>query len=166
MAGTKTNIITAVLIKDRDAADSPQLPELLDLTARHFNIMEVSADKGYASVNNHEIITAAGAEPYIAHKKRDSERRGGVWAKSVHLYRYHREEFNGHYHKRSNIETSFWMVKSKFGGYVRSKTPTAMMNEVLCKVLAHNICVVIQSIYELGIVPEFFVEQLPEGGGQ
>jgi hypothetical protein len=50
------------------------------------------------------------------------------------------------------------MVKSKFGGYVCSKTPTAMTNEVLCKVLAHNICVVIQSIYELGTAPDFFSE--------
>jgi hypothetical protein len=33
------------------------------------------------------------------------------------------------------------------------------MNEVLCKVLCHNICVKVHSIYELGIVPEFFTTQ-------
>ena len=31
-----------------------------------------------------------------------------------------------------------------------------MMNEVLCKVLCHNFCVLVQSIYELGIEPEFW----------
>ena len=39
---------------------------------------------------------------------------------------------------------------------MRSKTEVAQVNEVLLKVLCHNICVVIQSVYELGIVPEFF----------
>jgi hypothetical protein len=35
------------------------------------------------------------------------------------------------------------MIKSKFGGSVRSKTEVAQINEVLLKVLCHNICVVI-----------------------
>ena len=43
------------------------------------------------------------------------------------------------------------MIKMKFGGAVRSKTPTAQVNEVLAKILCHNICVLIQSFYELGI---------------
>ena len=36
------------------------------------------------------------------------------------------------------------MIKAKFGGYVRSKNPAAQVNEVLVKVLCHNICVLIQ----------------------
>jgi hypothetical protein len=43
---------------------------------------------------------------------------------------------------------------------VRGKTDTAQFNEVLAKVLCHNICVLIQSIHELGIEPAFDV--LPE----
>jgi hypothetical protein len=37
---------------------------------------------------------------------------------------------------------------------VRSKGDTAHMNEMLCKMLCHNICVPIQSMYELGIDSE------------
>jgi myo-inositol catabolism protein IolC len=48
------------------------------------------------------------------------------------------------------------MIKAKFGGAVRAKSPTAQVNEVLCKVLCHNICVLIQSIYELGLEPTFW----------
>ncbi len=62
-----------------------------------------------------------------------------------------------HYHKRSNVETAFSMIKAKFGASVRAKTPTTQVNEVLCKVLCHNICVLIQSIYELGLEPTFWV---------
>lgn len=54
------------------------------------------------------------------------------------------------------------MMKAKFGGNVRSKTPVAQVNEVLCKVLCHNICVLIQSIYELGLEPVFWTSEAKE----
>lgn len=69
-----------------------------------------------------------------------------------------REVFMLHYHKRSNVETTFSMIKAKFGERLRSKTAVAQTNEVLCKVLCHNLCCVIQSIYELGIEPKFWTE--------
>ncbi len=67
-------------------------------------------------------------------------------------------EFLECYHQRSNVETTFAMVKAKFGGSVRAKTPTAQVNEALLKFLCHNIVVLIQSIYELGIAPAFWSE--------
>lgn len=54
------------------------------------------------------------------------------------------------------------MIKAKFGAAVKSKSPTAQVNEVLCKVLAHNICVLIQSFYELGIESTFAPASEPE----
>ena len=62
-----------------------------------------------------------------------------------HFYQYQRDEFLTHYHKRSNAESTFSMMKAKFGDSVRSKTDTAMVNETLCKVLCHNICCLIQT---------------------
>jgi len=53
------------------------------------------------------------------------------------------------------VETSFAMIKARFGGYVRGRTERAQVNEVLAKVLCHNIVVLIQSIYELDLVPDF-----------
>jgi hypothetical protein len=44
------------------------------------------------------------------------------------------------------------MIKAKFRDHVRSKTDVAMTNEVLCKILCHNICCLIQAMYELGMV--------------
>jgi hypothetical protein len=48
------------------------------------------------------------------------------------------------------------MIMAKFGDRLRSKTRTAQINEALCNVLAHNLCCLIQSIYELGIAPTFW----------
>lgn len=50
------------------------------------------------------------------------------------------------------------MIKAKFGERLRSKTTVAQTNEVLCKILCHNICCLVQSIYELCIEPNFWVE--------
>jgi len=60
-----------------------------------------------------------------------------------------------HYHQRSNVETTVMMIKTKFGDAVRSKSDVAAKNEVLAKVLCHNICCLISAIYELGIDPVF-----------
>jgi hypothetical protein len=54
------------------------------------------------------------------------------------------------------VESTFAMIKAKFRDHVRSKTDVAMQNEVLCKILCHNICCLIQSMYELGIEPTFW----------
>ena len=61
-----------------------------------------------------------------------------------------RDEWLTQYHKRSNVETAFSMVTAKFDGRVRCKTPVAQMDEVSAKFLCHNICVVINSMYQLG----------------
>ena len=50
------------------------------------------------------------------------------------------------------------MIKSRFGERLRSKTKTAQINEVLCKVLCHNLCVLVQSMYELGVDVSFGTE--------
>ena len=43
------------------------------------------------------------------------------------------------------------MIKAKFGGEVLlSKSGPAQVNEVLLRVLCHNICVVNKAMYQLG----------------
>jgi hypothetical protein len=50
------------------------------------------------------------------------------------------------------------MIKSKFNDAVRSKLERAQINEVLCKVLCHNICCLIQSMFELNLKPKFYAQ--------
>jgi hypothetical protein len=47
-------------------------------------------------------------------------------------------------------------AKPSCGDHVRSKSDTAMVSEVLGKILCHNICCVIASQCELGIEPMFW----------
>jgi hypothetical protein len=163
MAGVKTHVITAVEILDRDAADCPQFKPLVEKTAANFTVKEVPADKAYLSHENLELVHNLGATVYIPFKVNSQPgEAGSLWEKMYHFYSMHREEFDKHYHQRSNAESVFSMVKAKFRDAVRSKTDVAMKNEVLCKVLAHNICCLIMSQCELGIDVQFWGEQPTE----
>lgn len=155
ICGVKTNVVTGVEIRERDAGDAPLFGPLVRTTARNFNVREVSADKAYLSERNLETALEIGAMPYIPFKTNSTPERGGLWEKMYHFFSLNQGKFLQHYHKRSNVESTFSMIKAKFGDHVRSRTDTAMRNEVLCKVLCHNVCCLISAIYELGIEPSF-----------
>ncbi len=53
------------------------------------------------------------------------------------------------------------MMRRKFGDSLPSKTDTAMVNETLCKILCHNLVVLIHETFELGIEPVFWSAQKP-----
>lgn len=160
MCGVKTNIVTSIEVTDSNANDCPQFKGLVETTARNFAMSEVSADKAYLSSDNLQTVADHHAMPYIAFKANSttSKNHSAIWRRMFHFYSYNQERFMQNYHKRSNVETTFSMIKAKFGDRLRSKTKTAQINEALCKVLAHNLCCLIQSIYELGIEPTFWEE--------
>jgi transposase len=159
ICGTKTHIVTAVEIHDRDAADCPQFKPLVETTAKNFTIKEVPADKAYLSHDNLELVEKLGGTAFVPFKINSGPgEEGSLWNKMFGYYQFRREEFLKHYHARSNAESLFSMVKAKFGDSVRSRVDVAMKNETLCKFLCHNICVVHQSHIELGIEPVFWGE--------
>ena len=159
MCGVKTNVVTACEVTEGDRHDSPEFAGLLATTkARGFDIQEVSADKGYVSKANSAAVLIAGATPYIPFKANNTGAGPAFWRRLYHFYQFNRATFLAHYHKRSNIEATNWMIKSKFGAALRSKTFTAQKNELLCKVLCHNLAVLVSSIYELGIDPTFWAD--------
>jgi transposase len=157
MCGVETQVVTAVEIHGRDANDCPQFKPLVEKTAENFTIKEVPADKAYLSHENLELVEKLGGVAYVPFKCNSQPGEAdSVWEKMFFYYSFHREHFLPHYHQRSNAESTFSMVKAKFRDHVRSRTDTAMKNEVLTKFLCHNICVVIQSQCELGIEATFW----------
>ena len=156
MTGVKTNVISSVSITSEFDNDSPELKALVNETAENFKMEEISADKAYLSQDNLELIESKGAVPFIPFKSNNlPSGKGAVWKKMYYFFQLHNEEFLGHYHKRSNAESTVNMIKSKFGDSVRSKTWTAQINEVLCKIICHNLCCVIMEMHTLGINADF-----------
>lgn len=159
VCGVITNVVTDIIVTE--AGDATQFEPLLDSTRQRFDVKELSADKAYSSKDLHEIAENAGVVPYIPFKKRTRTKTGPeIWRKMFHYYINKREEFDRHYHRRSNIETSFGMIKMKFGQAIRSKNKQAQVNELYCKFLCHNICVLISSIYEMELEPKFWSQEV------
>lgn len=123
---------------------------------------EVSADKAYLSDANLSHIESHGAAPYIPFKSNTTGKGSPMWKRLYAYFTLNEESFNAHYHRRSNVETCFSMIKGKFGDSVRSKSDTGQINEILLKILCHNICVLIQEMHSLGITPSFEPKVLPE----
>lgn len=47
------------------------------------------------------------------------------------------------------------MIKAKFGGSVRGKCDTSQRNEVLAKVVCHNLSVLVHAHRSYGVQPQF-----------
>ncbi|HVE59955.1 MAG TPA: transposase, partial [Pyrinomonadaceae bacterium] len=141
-AGKKSG--AAEIISNRAGGIRPKanfFKPLVEATAANFEIEEISGDKGYLSRANMQTAVENNAIPYIAFKSNSRASNGNgnhLWNKLFHYYVLNQEKFFERYHQKSNVETTFSMIKKKFGGALRSKTRTAQINEALCKILAHN----------------------------
>lgn len=157
--GVKTNVVTAVEVTDANASDPHYFKPLVEATAQNFAMRQISADKAYLSGDNMKVAVENHAMPYIAFRVNSTGTGSSdLFKKMFHFYAYNSERFMQNYHKRSNVESTFHMIKSKFGDGLRSKTRTAQINEALCKILCHNICCLIQSMFELNLKPKFWKE--------
>lgn len=159
MCGAKTNIITSIDVSEGFSThDGTMFKPLLNNTAKNFEIKEVSADMAYMSKDNLHLVEDLGGAPFIPFRtstKSNSRKnsKDEVWSRLYHYFAFNQADFMAHYHKRSNAESTFSMMKRKFGEMVRSKNVEAQINEILLKALCHNICVLIQEMHELGINP-------------
>ncbi len=75
--GVKTHIITGIKITEAFSHDSKEFPELIDKTARTFEVKEVSADKAYSSRKNIELVNGLGGTAYIPFKSNTSGKPRG-----------------------------------------------------------------------------------------
>jgi hypothetical protein len=172
MTGVRTNIVTAVEVTGWRSSDHNQFRPLLDSTAANFALRDVCADKAYSSRKNLQAVEDLGGTPFVPFKAYNGVAVPAVhdpnatlpgvgasaWVRMYHMFAYQRDTFLNRYHQRSNVETTFSMIKAKFGDSLRSKSDTGQINEVLCKVIAHNLCVLIACIHEIGLeAPNFSV---------
>jgi transposase len=155
--GVKTNIVTSIEITAENGPDSPQFKPLVDDTVKNFDIREISADRADSSRDNLDAVGKIGGTAYIPFKKIATGKTLGspLWKKMFHYFQLNRDEFMEHYHKRSNVESTNAAIKRKFGETLKSKNTVAQVNELLAKIIAYNLTVVIHEMYENGIEPSF-----------
>ncbi len=156
VCGANTKVVTGVEVSGWTAHDTNYFVPLIERTAAHFDVAEVSADKAYLSHKNASAVESIGATPFIPFKSNSlPPAEDSAWSRMYHFFMFNREEFLQHYHRRSGAESVFSMVKAKFGDSIKSKSDTGQVNEALCKILCHNICCLIHATHSLGVEASF-----------
>lgn len=153
ICGRATGIVATVEMSDKYAHDAPYFKLLLDTATKTFGVSDVLADKAYGSRQNAEAAEELGVTPTIAFKSNATGAKGGAWERMHKRYLENSAQYLALYYQRENVEAVISSIKRKFGANLRSKTDVAMRNEVLCKVLCHNIVVLIHAKYELDVDP-------------
>jgi hypothetical protein len=124
-------------------------------------VEEVSADKAYAGRPNFKAVDAVGGTFYPAFRTNTTGKVGPV-RQGVPLFLPAPGRvpppLPSAEHDREHVQHGEGEVRDA----VRSKTDTAMRNEVLAKFVCHNRCCVIAGMYELGVNPTFG----PDLGGE
>ena len=164
VCGTKTNIIVSVEVTDGYVHDNLMFQEIVNHAFENFKIKELYADMGYSSRKNLQLVANHKAMAFIPFKKNVRRLTKGypIWSTMFNYFKYNRDKFMEHYHQRSNVESVFSMMKRKQGVSLKTKSDIAQVNEIMCKCLVHNICVLIQEMFELGIMVDFHEDAIEE----
>ena len=119
----------------------------VNATAARFPIEEVSADKGYIGQDNVADVVAVGAVPRVPFKSNTTGQAPELCRKLYYYFMFNRDEFHAHDHTPSAVEMAFSMITDTFGDSVPARMETAQVDELPCKVLCHNLSVLVHAIW-------------------
>lgn len=158
--GCTTNIFLTTFITENNSHDTKGFDQAMKPQLKAFDFNQFVADKAYSARRILGVINELGMTPYIPFRSNALRiNRGsgsnGTWKGAYDQYHNERALFDSKYHQRSNIETAFHMLKMRFGEKLASKNLTANKNEILTKILCHNLCVLAQESQERSINPDF-----------
>jgi transposase len=154
--GVKTHIVLSATVTDEHGADYTQfIPLLRKLSEVGHRPAFVVADKAYLGRGNIDEAATLDIEPFIPFKtnSRGLSKGAPMWTRKYHEFMARRDDFDAIYHRRSNVESAFSAIKRKLGEPLLSHNQGARINELLAKVLAYNIGIVIQQSVTHGLPP-------------
>lgn len=157
VSGCKTNTILSVEVTKKNVGDAKMFEKVVGDKTKYFDMQNFVADKAYSSRRIMNFLHELNLLAYIPFKKnaRGTKQGSLLWAEMFQHFNRDRDRFMKVYHRRSNVETCFHMVKQRFGDNVRTRTMNANVNEIKVKFLCHNICVLIQEAFESNISVNF-----------
>lgn len=149
LIGTRTNVICSCEVTNAKVGDATMAPSLLQQVNGNFLIGEVSADKAYSSHRILQIIKSMDAMPFVAFRENTNPNQHSpeIWIKTYKYFQDNKEYFLKKYHLRSNVETTFSMVKMRLGEFLKCKNFESQRNELMMKFICHNICCLITQIF-------------------
>lgn len=156
--GTRTNVITFAEVTHGNTADVNYFSQAAINTSMNFKVKRYSLDKAYLSAKNMQIAESLNFLPFIPFKSNSVEHKKdehGLWNYMFDYCKNNKEEFDKFYHRRSNVESTFGMIKTRLGEFLKCRNFQGQKNEVLIKCLVHNICCLVQEIFESKVEIDF-----------
>jgi hypothetical protein len=138
------HLILAATVRTGNGSDAPDFDELLYRSwKRAPRVKVVVADAGYDSERNHRIArqdmgVRSVIPPGIGRPPAAGQLPGGRWRRHM-AKRFARKADAKQYGQRAQSETVHSMVKRNQGSALRSRTPERRKQEMLLRVLTHNI---------------------------
>ena len=149
MTGLQTQIVSSVNVRGRQEDEPPLLGSLR--TGRRFvrqdRVATVSSNPLKDSVDNTEELRSA---VQLVFEPTNVPGYAGLWDKLLILCKLNRHSLAAHFGRRNASDSVLRTIQGNFKGKVQSKTETAAKNEVLARIVCHNICCVRDAIIELG----------------
>jgi hypothetical protein len=135
------HLILAAKVRTGNGSDAPDFEDLLFQSWRRAPVKTVVADAGYDSEANHRIArqgmkVRSIIPPGIG--RPTSKLPSGRWRRHM-ARRFARKADRKFYGQRSQSETVHSMMKRNQGSALRSRTPARRKQEMLLRVLTHNI---------------------------
>jgi IS5 family transposase len=135
------HLILAARVRIGNRSDAPDFTDLLHRSCQRAGVKTVVADAGYDSEANHrsarqEMGVRSIIPPGIG--RPTSKLPAGRWRRHM-ARRFARKADQKLYGQRSQSETVHSMLKRNQGSALRSRTPARRKQEMLLRVLTHNI---------------------------
>src|SRR3989344_2546393 len=142
IADVESHIIPYAIVSKGHVHDNNFFKPLIKKTNETFTIKEVYAVPAYLSKNNVEFCKALNIASYLKPKSNTVIKglKNSAWRSSIE--RYYQDEKRKQYRRyslRSNIESAFHMIKSVNTDILRHKTFEGRVNELLARIVCHNI---------------------------
>jgi transposase len=161
--GVRTHVIAAVQITEKNVAESPLMPELVQRVKENGGyIREWLADAAYMAAYNVEAVEKVGGTPYIDFPSRTRGAGSPVIRRLYNKFQADQDEYYRHYHQRSLAESGMNMIKTRFSHHLRSRVPNAMYAEAMLRCICHNIAMLVHAIGELGVEPRYYTAESSE----
>lgn len=135
------HLILAAKVRLGNGSDAPDFKELLEQSCQRAGVKTAVADSGYDSEKNHrlareEIGVRSIIPPGIG--RPTSKLPTGRWRRHM-ARRFARKADQKLYAQRSQSETVHSMIKRNQGSALRSRTPERRKQEMMLRVITHNI---------------------------
>lgn len=148
-----THVVVDAWATDEDGADTAQLPLLLAGSLLAYDPDDVCADAIYTSAKNYRLVEDAGAMPFMPPRRGMTGKGSALMERLFHAFRSEDPEVLRRYHRRSQVESVAFMIKSQFGGAVKARSVVGRVNELFAIVLCHNLntLVMVAAEYHLDV---------------